>query len=142
MMIADAATVWSPGDLYVAIQPFVKEVLMVLVSAGLAWIGKLLNDHFGITVDENARKAIQDAAANAAGRIMASQDARFAAMQVDVKSDLIAAEIPLITAAVGDSMKKLGVTPDSVAALVAGKLGQLQAQAQSVQIPAVDPVQK
>lgn len=141
MIFADAIATWSPGPLYLAVQPYVLVAFGVVFSALFAWACALFQKHTGIVISENARNAIQTAASNAAGRIMASQDDKFATMKIDVTNPLIAQEIPVVTAAVKASVDQLGMTPERVGALIQGKVGQLQAQAQSVTAPTVAAVE-
>jgi hypothetical protein len=132
MLFLDAAATWSAGDLYFALQPYILAAFGALMTAFLAWVSLLLKKWFGLTEDKATNDVIQQAALNAAGRILASQDDRFAAMKVSINSPLIAQEIPIVEAAIKATMDKAGVTPDKLAALIQAKIGQLQAQAQNV----------
>lgn len=128
---APAAT-WSPGPLYLALQPYVLTAFGIVFTALFGWACALFQKHTGIVVSENARQAVQTAAENAAGRIYAAGDAKVASIQIPVSSPLVQAEIPVVTAAVKSSVDQLGMTPERVGALIQGKIGLLQAQAQNV----------
>lgn len=114
---------------YQFLEPYLVTAFGLLVSALLTWLVTQFQTRTGIHVSADARAAVQQAATNAAGRILASQEGSIANMSVDMHSPLVAAEVPLVTAAVGDAINHLGMTPDRVAALVAGKIGLLQAAA-------------
>ena len=110
-------------------EPYILTVFGIVFSALLTWGLTILQTHTGIRVSDNARIVVQQAAVNAAGRILAAQEGSVASMAIDVKSPLLAEQVPLVTAAVGGAIDHLGMTPDRVAALIAGKVGLVQASA-------------
>ncbi len=138
MLLLDAATVVTAapnttvtlGPVYSFIEPYLLAAFGVVFSGLLGWALTIFQQRTGITIQADARAAINTAAMNAAGRIMASQDPNFANAKVDVKSPLIAEELPKVGAYVESQIKSLGYTPEHVADLITAKVGILQAQAQ------------
>ena len=114
---------------YQIAEPYILTAFGLVFSALLTWAIGILQTHANIHVSDNARAVVQQAAVNAAGRILAAQEGSVATMAVDVRSPLVAEQVPLVTAAVGDAIDRLGMTPDRVAALIAGKVGLVQASA-------------
>lgn len=126
-----ADTTWSPGSLYVSLEPYILSIFGAVFSILMTWALTIFQKRTGIAVSDSARADLQQSAMNAAGRIMASQEATFANIKLDVKSPLIAAELPKVQVSAQDAITRLGVTPDRVSALILGKVGQLQVSAQA-----------
>jgi hypothetical protein len=137
MIFADAVATWSPGPLYMALQPYVITAFGIVFSALLTWLCAILQKRTGVIINQEARETIQAAALNAAGRVMAAQDDRFAGVKVPINSPLIADEIHILSTSAKSAIDQLGLTPDKVGQLIQGKIGQLQVQAQSVVTPVV-----
>lgn len=139
MVLAASGTAWSPGWLYVQIQPFLLSAFGVIFSTLLGWLCLILQRKFNLSVSDSAKAELQQSAMNAAGRILASQDDNFAKMKIDVHSQVIADELPKVLTNAAGAIQTLGLTPDRVGALIQGKVGQLQAAAQST-APVIAPV--
>lgn len=143
-LFLDAATVVTAapnttvtlGPVYAFLEPYILAAFGVIFSALLTWALAIFQARTGLAISSSARDAMNTAAMNAAGRILASQEATFAHATIDVHSPLIAAEIPKVEASMKDEIGHLGLTPDRIASLIQGKLGVLQAQAQSLPGPA------
>lgn len=128
VLAAAASATWSPGQVWIDVQPYLHELIRNLALGVLAIFAAYLRAHYKVTLSSTVETRIADAVANAAGRIMASQDATFASMKVPVGSKLIEDEIPLVLQMLG----KLAPSPAVIAALIQGEIGRLQAQASSV----------
>lgn len=130
---ADAAPATTIAILpwYQFAEPYILTVFGIVFSMLLTWALAQLQIRTGLHVSDQAKASVQQAAMNAAGRIVASQEGNVATLKIDLHSPLIAAEIPKLQASVGDAIAKLGMTPERVGDLIQGKLGQLQAQASS-----------
>ena len=133
---ADASTTVAVLPLYQLAEPYILYAFGAVFSMLLMWACALFQQRTGIVINQHNRDAVQQAAMNAAGRILAGQEGNVSNMKIDVHSQLIAQEIPKMTTAVGDALNKLGVTPERTADLIAGKIGQLQAAAT---VPTVVP---
>ena len=115
---------------YQAVEPFILAIWGTVIAPALViWLATQFQARTNIRVSDQAKAAIQQAAVNAAGRILAGQEGNVAALKFDVHSPLIAAEVTKMQTSVGPSLDKLGVTPDRVADLVAAKIGILQSSA-------------
>lgn len=134
---ATPAASWSPGPFYQALEPYLVSAAVAVFMGIFGWLAAIFQKHTGIQIVQKDRDAVQTAAMNAAGRVFQAGEGSIDKMTVAVTSPLIQAEIPIVTAAVKTSIDNLGMTPDRVGALITGKLGQLQAQAQSVTPPVV-----
>lgn len=124
--------------IYQFAEPYILTAFGVVVSILLSWGLAQLQTRTGIKVTADARERIQTAATNAAGRILAAQEGNLAHVSFPAGSPVIAAQVPKIEAAAADAVKHLGMTPERIGDLIAGKIGQLQAAA-TVTTTAVPP---
>ena len=126
--LADSTTTVQVLPFYTLAEPYILTVFGLVFSALLTWALSQLQTRTGLHVSDQAKASVQQAATNAAGRILASQEGNVATLKFDVHSPLIAAEIPKLQVSVGDEIKTLGMSPDRVGDLIAGKIGILQSQ--------------
>lgn len=118
--------------LYQAAEPYILALWVALLPVLVTWLAAQLQARTNIRISAAARDVVQQAALNAAGRVLAAQEGRIADLKFDVKHPAIAAEVPKLEASVGDAIAKLGMTPERVADLVQAKVGQLQAVSAAV----------
>ena len=114
---------------YQLAEPYILAAFSAVLSILLGWLVLLIQKKTGLQIDQHARDIVQQAAVNAAGRVLASQEGNIATLKFDVHSPAIAAEVPKLQQSVGASLNKLGITPQRTAELITGKVGQLQAAA-------------
>jgi hypothetical protein len=121
---------------YQIAEPYLLAAFGVILTTLLGWLVQQFQVRTGIRVTDQAKASVQQAAMNAAGRILAAQEGNIAGLKIDVRSPAVAAEIPKLQESVGQEIKTLGMTPERVGDLIAGKCGILQAAA-SAPTPAV-----
>lgn len=114
---------------YQVAEPFVLTAFGVVFSALLGLGLSYLQKRTGIVVDQHWRDVIQQAAMNGAGRVLAHTEGNVSTMRFDVHNQLVKEQADAIIRKVPQALDKLGVTPEAVADLVVGKIGQLQAAA-------------
>jgi hypothetical protein len=131
-----SAPTWSPGQVYVFVEPYILAAFGAIFSILLAWFAQLLKKRLDLDLSTQFQANLQTTALNAAGRIMASQEPAFANAKVDVHSPLIADELPRVMINAEDAITALGLTPDRVKALILAKIGILQTAAN----PSVAPI--
>lgn len=110
--------------LWLQIIPYIAYAVgaVVMALAGMV-VTKLTGKH--LSDADNAR--LQQAATNAAGRVLAQLNGPISTFSIDTTHPLIAEEAKKLMDNLGETIGKLGLTPERVAALVLGKVGQLQA---------------
>ena len=127
--------------LYQAAEPYILTAFGIVFSALLTWALAQFQTRTGIHVSKQAQDQFQQAAMNGAGRILAAQEGSIASLKVDVKSPLVAAEATKVAALIPETLKQIGVTPESagdvLANAIAAKVGVLQSQ--SAALPASQP---
>ena len=116
------------GPVYEFLQPYIVAVLQVVLPMLLGWLCVLLKQHLGLSIDRDTQEKIAAAAASAAGRIMASQSARFATMAISVNHPMIEKEVDAVVGALG----QIAPSPAAVGRLIQGEIGKLQAQASAI----------
>ena len=127
--MTDASTSVNVLPFYQLAEPYILTAFGIIFSALMTWALAQFQTRTGIHVSDQAKAAVQTAATNAAGRILAAQEGNVANIKFDVHSPLIAAEVPKLIASVGPQINQLGMTPDRVRDLIQARLGLVQASA-------------
>lgn len=131
---ADETTV-SALPLYKILEPYVITFVGAATPVLMTWALVLTQSRLSFLKDvrltEQAKASVQQAAENAAGRVLAKAEGPVATLKFDTHSPAIALEITKLQTSVGSAIDKLGMTPDRVADLVLGKVGVLQSQSVS-----------
>jgi hypothetical protein len=122
----DNTTTVGVSDWWQMIERYLLLAFGAILSGALTWGAAILNKTFGLKLADSDRIALQTAAMNAAGRILHSIDAPAEKVKIDVTSPVIAREAARLQTLFQEEMDRVGMTPERVAALIAGKIGQLQ----------------
>jgi hypothetical protein len=121
----DTTTV-GVSDWWQMIERYALLAFGAILSGALTWGAAVLNKTFGLKLADSDRIAIQTAAMNAAGRILHSIEGQAEKVKIDVTSPIIAREAQRLQGIFQEELDRVGYTPERVAALIAGKIGQLQ----------------
>jgi hypothetical protein len=111
---------------------WIEPTLIVINGAVMpvlaAWGLKTVSRWTGQKMDQSAQDKIIAAATNEAGKIILAADRSIASAQLSEKSAVVVASAEKIINAPGlqAAINRLGITPNLVASLVAGALGQAQ----------------
>jgi hypothetical protein len=114
------------SDWWAMIERYALLAFGAILSGALTWGAAVLNKTFGLKLADSDRIAIQTAAMNAAGRILHSVEGDAAKVKIDVTSPVIAKEAARLQGILQEELDRLGYTPERVANMIAGKIGQLQ----------------
>lgn len=119
-------TFWSPEVLYKFTEPYLVYAFGALVIAGVGHLALLLKTKLHLDISASTQAELEQAATNAAGRILASQEKTFADTKIDLKSPLVAAEVPIVVSSLSKALRS-DVSPEDVQKLILAKLGTIPA---------------
>lgn len=123
--MTDATTA---APLIAILEPYIVSIAGALIAGAVPFVVRTVNRWTGDKLDQAAQAKLIAAAQNEAGKIILAADRSIANATLDERSAVIVASATKIINAPGlqDAIKRLGVTPQLVASLVAGALGQAQ----------------
>lgn len=124
-----ASTAVEVLPIYKILEPYLLTLFSVAVSALIGWVAIVIKSKFGLDIDANMRNAVQTAATNAAGALVAKMEGPIGNVSIDVKSQLVKDGADMVIAKVPDAINHFKLSPDDLAALVQAKLGILQSAA-------------
>lgn len=138
---APSETTINVGQLLAPWLQFLIAGVVSLVLALLGWITKVINDKMNLSgnaavmaIEGQARDTIQSALTNAAGLLVMKLGPKLDNMKLDVKSPLVVDAIVTVNKLAGDAVARFGLSPETIGALIIGKVGVLTANN-----PAVNP---
>lgn len=120
--------VTTAAPLVETLQPYLLSLEAVIVPMLVAWAIRLVAKWTGEKSDQAAQDKLSAAATNEAGKIILAADRNIANAKLSENSAVVVASATKIINAPGlqTAIKQLGITPNLVASLVAGALGQAQ----------------
>ncbi len=131
---APSETTINVGQL---LAPWLQLLIAGVVSAILAllgWVTKVFNDKMNLSgnasvlaIEGQARDTLQSALTNAAGLLVMKLGPKLDGMKIDVKSPLVADAIVTVNKLAGDAVRRFGISPETIGALVIAKVGVLTA---------------
>lgn len=124
-----AATAVPLGGLYDLLTTFLLPIVSVVAAAIAGWLANLLRVKFGLEIEQKHRDALQTALTNAAGLAIAKGKDVVGTKTIDIQNPVMADAVNYVVAAVPDSLKYFGLTPQSLADKIAAKIGALKAGA-------------
>jgi hypothetical protein len=120
--------VTSAAPLIDTIQPYLLSLNAVIAPFLVAWGISVVERWTGQKMNKDAQDKLTAAATNEAGKIILAADRSIANAKLTESSAVVLASADKIINSPGlqKAIKQLGVTPNLVASLVAGALGQAQ----------------
>lgn len=118
----DPSTSVPASGLFDILQPYVVDILGVVITAAVAWGCTWLRQIFGLTVDKAHRDALETGLANAAGLIVNKAGAKLSGKSIPVGSGLLADGIVYVMEHVPEAIAYFGLSPDAIARKVLAKL--------------------
>ena len=138
--MSDASTLVPAAPAVAALAPIAQAIVATVVSGAVTFGVALFTRWTGLTVQAAYADALRNAAQTEAGALVAEAADNLASRAIPVTSPAVAAAAARIAATLPKAAKALGVTPDSLARLVAGEIGKLQAQATAIPTaPSAEP---
>lgn len=136
----------APSETTINVGQLLAPWLQILIAGAVAailalfgWITKVFNDKAGLqnnvsilAIEGQARDTLQSALTNAAGLLIMKVGPTLDGMKIDVKSPLVADAINTVNNLAGDAVRRFGITPETVGALIIAKIGALTASNPSV----------
>ena len=111
-------------------QPFVNAIVAIIVPMLVAWGFSIFSKYTGVQVDAAYKKEITDAVANEAQKIVVHADSSIATAAIPMSDPRCATAAQRIIKASAPQLQKAlkatGATPELIASMIAGKLGDLQ----------------
>jgi hypothetical protein len=125
--MTDAATTIAAAPLVGALEPIIAATAAAIIGAIVPLAYALLHKWTGIAIQQAALDRLTAAAKTEAATLIVEASDNLAQRAIPVGSSTIARAAAHVEAALPDVMSAAGVTPDTLARLVAGELGKLQA---------------
>ena len=129
--MTDTATAVAAAPLINALQPYIVAAVGAVVTYLTAQAVATFTRWTGAKIDAGYATAIEAAAANEAGKLVAGAVGNLASAQINVGSPGVASAANAIVGASSPLLKKAvlatGLTPELAASLVVGQIGRLQA---------------
>ncbi len=127
--MTDASASVSAAPLVADLEPYVSAAVAAVVGGLIALALALLRKLTGIVIQQAFVEQIERAAATEAGKAVAAAADNLANTQINVGSKLVAdaANRIMTSATLKSAIDETGMTPDRLAAIVAGEIGKLQA---------------
>ncbi len=129
--MTDTATTIAAAPFVAAIQPYIVAIVGAVVTYLVAQVASAVTQWTGARVDATYTAAIEAAAANEAGKLVAGALGNLATAQVTVGSPGVAAAANAIVTAsspvLAKAVSSTGLTPQLAASLIVGQIGRLQA---------------
>lgn len=124
-----ADTTISAGPVYAFFEPYLLSAISAAIAGLIGWTATLVQRWTGIQIEARHREALHSAAMTGVTQALARLGTRVDSLQVDIRSDVIAAAVEWVEASVPDAIVALGATPEKVEAIATAKLGELIAAA-------------
>jgi hypothetical protein len=110
-------------SIFSAAQPYIVDLVGVLVAAFLAWLTSWLHTRFNVDLDAAHRDTLETALKNAAGLVVQKAGSTLDGKSIQLGSPLLAEGVVYIMQHAGDAIEHFGLTPDALAKKLLAKLG-------------------
>lgn len=124
------------GSLFGWLEPYVRELVGVIVAALLGWVAMTVKAKFGIDIEARHREAIETFLVNQAGALIAKAGDPLKALTFDARSQTIAALANEALARIPDAVAYFGLSPDNLAERIKAKVGLIAGAQASVPVTA------
>ncbi|SFT43876.1 hypothetical protein SAMN05444141_101556 [Pseudovibrio denitrificans] len=107
-----------------AIMPTLIALLGALVSAVLAWAGRLLHRYVGVSLDERHRKTLEDIVVSKLRQMLTdAYEGNRASMRIHSRSQLVAEVADYAARKAPDAIRHFKLQPAELAEFVSGRVG-------------------
>lgn len=110
------------GGFFAGIQPYIVELVAILIAALTTWIAALVKKYTGITVEASHREAFQTALQNGVNYGLSKVSGKTETWSVDVKNEVLAEGLEYVLESVPDALKFFNLTPDEIRKKLEAKL--------------------
>lgn len=121
--MTDSATAVAAAPLVADLAPYALALLPVVIGWGVA----VFHRYAGVQISQGDVDKLDTLAKAEAGALIAASETNLAGAAIPVGSPLIAAAAARIVAAAPGLLDSAGLSPESVATMIAGHLGAMQA---------------
>jgi hypothetical protein len=111
-----------------ALQPYLTAAATAIVGGAITLAAATFRKWTGVQVDAANLAAVRAAAEDEAGKAVAAAEDNLAARKIDVNSQVVAEAARAIANRLPEELKASGVNPGDLNHMIAGAIGQLQAQ--------------
>ena len=119
-------TMVEVGPLFSGLRATIEAVAGLAIAAAVGWVALRLNSLAGINIEARHREALQSALLNGVRAGLDLFGKRADAMQVDVRSKVLAEAADYVITSVPDAVKHFGLTPARVRDLARAKLAEAE----------------
>jgi len=140
-MTDSTSTMIEVGKILVELQPAILTILSGIGGVVMPIIARVLYLKFNFELTEEQWKVVHSAAAVAAGQIWARAEPTIVSAKLDVRNPTIATAAHIAIEEIPVIAKKLGVTPETMATLIAARIGHMQALAPAAPV-VLEPVKE
>jgi len=134
--MTDTASALAAGQIVETLRPIISAVVTTIVGVAITCGVALLKRWTGVTLQSGYVDSLRQAAQTEAGVLVAEAADNLSSRSIAVTSPAIAAAAARIATAMPDAMRAVGKTPEDLSRLVAGEIGELQAHASAISVPA------
>jgi hypothetical protein len=111
-----------------ALQPYLTAAATAIVGGAITLAATTFRRWTGVQIDATNLAAVRAAAEDEAGKAVAAAEDNLATRNIDVSSQVVAEAARAIANRLPDELKASGVKPGDLNHMIAGAIGQLQAQ--------------
>jgi hypothetical protein len=133
--MTDSASPIAAGPIVEALRPLISAVVTAMVGLAVTFGVTLLKKWTGVTLQSAHVDSLRQAAQTEAGVLVAEAADNLSSRSISVTSPAIVAAAKRIAAAMPETVRAAGKTPDDLGRLVVGEIGKLQAKAATISVP-------
>ena len=117
--------------LYQGLEPYLVAAIGGIITVVGAWLCLQIKTYMNITVDASLSAQLNQAAMNAATRVIAGMEGPIANLPIDIDSPMVTEGAQYVLSHIPSVLEQLNYTPQQLRELVLAKLGAAQIVASS-----------
>jgi hypothetical protein len=133
--MTETTSVIAVGPIVETLRPIISAFVTAIVGVALTFGIALLRRWTGVTLQSTYVDSLRQAAQTEAGVLVAEASDNLSSRSITITSPAIAAAAVRIAAAMPETVRAAGKTPEDLGRLVAGEIGKLQAHATAISVP-------
>jgi hypothetical protein len=133
--MTETTSVIAVGPIVETLRPIISAFVTAIVGVALTFGIALLRRWTGVTLQSTYVDSLRQAAQTEAGVLVAEASDNLSSRSITITSPAIAAAAVRIAAAMPETVRAAGKTPEDLGRLVAGEIGKLQAHATAISAP-------
>lgn len=104
------------------VQPYIAEIVSILIAAIVAFVARQVQKYTGIQIEAKHREALQSALENAARIVLGNLEAKAKGSSVSLGSAYLDAGVKYVLKSVPDAVSYFGLSPERIGELIRPKL--------------------